>query len=109
MKKKAIKPNAGKKTRSTTTRRKKDASAAESDECADEPDLDALADDEADELAALEEDAGAGRAATRRVAKRPASKARKWEEGDPEFVGAQVPADVARAKWPKRYQPDGNR
>ncbi|XP_047096148.1 DNA (cytosine-5)-methyltransferase 1-like [Lolium rigidum] len=106
-KKKATKrkaANTAKKTRATTTRRKKDALA---DECADEPDLDALADDEADELAALEEDAGAGREATRRVAKRPAAKAKKWEEGDPEFVGAQVPADVARAKWPKRYQRDG--
>ncbi|KAK1605224.1 hypothetical protein QYE76_028897 [Lolium multiflorum] len=112
-KKKATKrkaANTAKKTRATTTRRKNDASAAEEhDECADEPDLDALADDEADELAALEEDAGAGRAcaATRRVPRKPAAKARKWEEGDPEFVGAQVPADVARAKWPMRYQREG--
>uniref|UniRef100_A0ACD6AC54 Uncharacterized protein n=1 Tax=Avena sativa TaxID=4498 RepID=A0ACD6AC54_AVESA len=71
------------------------------DECAAEPDQDALADAEAQEIAADDGDHPA-HARTRRVAAAKAITTR--EEGDPEFVGDPVPADEARATWPKRYQ-----
>jgi hypothetical protein len=112
--KKPTKAKAVRKARRTTAptrRKKKNAAAAEDDDdqCADEPDLDTLAEDEAEELAALlaeaapDEEPAQQRKRRNRVAPPRAGKA--WEEGDPEFVGDPVPSDEARATFPKRYQP----
>ncbi|KAM0917706.1 hypothetical protein ACQ4PT_009169 [Festuca glaucescens] len=107
--KKPTKANAVRKARRTTaptSRKKKNAAAAEDDDdqCADEPDQDALAEDEAEELAALlAEGAPDEEPAQHKRRNRVAAKA--WEEGDPEFVGDPVPSEEARATFPKRYQP----
>ncbi|KAK1605857.1 hypothetical protein QYE76_029530 [Lolium multiflorum] len=107
--KKTAKANAVRKARRTTastSRKKKNAAAAEEDDdqCADEPDQDVLAEDEAEELAALLADEEPAQHKRRnRVAPQRAAEA--WEEGDPEFVGDPVPSDEARAAFPERYMP----
>ncbi|KAM0847948.1 hypothetical protein ACQ4PT_054711 [Festuca glaucescens] len=106
--KKPTRPKAANKAEKTR-RKTENPPAEEGNECAEEPDQDALAEAEAEELAALEGEGEHGADADARRRTRVAAKAREWEKGDPEFVGAQVPADVARAIWPKRYQRAGNR
>jgi hypothetical protein len=108
--KRTTKANAVRKARritAPTSRKKKNAAAAaedDDDQCADEPDQDTLAEDEAEELAALLADEEPGQRKRRnRVAPQRAAEA--WEEGDPEFVGDPVPSDEARAAFPERYMP----
>jgi hypothetical protein len=86
------------------SKKKKNTAAEDDDECTEDPDLDALADDEAEELAALlgDDDEDEPQDTARKTVR--ATKA--VEDGDPEFVfvGDPIPDDEARAEFPKRYQ-----
>ncbi|KAM0847947.1 hypothetical protein ACQ4PT_054711 [Festuca glaucescens] len=87
--KKPTRPKAANKAEKTR-RKTENPPAEEGNECAEEPDQDALAEAEAEELAALEGEGEHGADADARRRTRVAAKAREWEKGDPEFVGAQA-------------------
>ncbi|XP_040384096.1 DNA (cytosine-5)-methyltransferase CMT3-like [Oryza brachyantha] len=83
----------------------------EDDACKEEPDEEEMALEEDDEQLLLDDkDAPApARPANKRVAQ-PSRVRHSRADGDhePEFIGEPFPAHEARAKWPHRYQRNGN-
>ncbi|CAM0914191.1 unnamed protein product [Alopecurus aequalis] len=77
------------------------ASSEDDDRCAEEPDAEALAEQEAEELAALQE--ADPLPTTKPKARRPPRPCRLYKAAAREFVGDPVPDHDARRAWPSRY------